>query len=156
MFTVLIAMYCIALVPTIIAMVNVAELAPSAVVVFMVGLLVAFSSFIVPYALELFYIKEYGYFVAYAALSLNAKAILHSFLAVSVLQQAELYDNSLVNVSANNLAPPPDMTSQTQDAYIIVLVTPVVGFALFLLLNKYSNPLRPPRGTHAPLLKYLL
>ena len=126
--------------PTFIAVVNVAKLAPDGVLIFMVGFLFAFTSFVVPYGLELYKLK-YAYFVAYAALSLNAKAILHSFLAISVLQQAKLYNNSFVNVSGTDQAPPKDMTTQEAEAYIIVFVTPVIGFLLYLFLKKYYDPL---------------
>jgi hypothetical protein len=139
-FAALCLMYIVSLVPTIVAVINVAKLAPDGVLIFMVGFLFAFSSFIVPYALEL-YKQKYGYFVAYAALSLNAKAILHSFLAISVLQQAKLYNNSFVNVTGKDQNPPRDMTTQETDAYIIVFVTPLIGFILYVILKKLCNPL---------------
>lgn len=139
-FAALCILYILTLVPTFIAVGNVAKLAPDGVLIFMVGFLFAFTSFVVPYGLELYNLK-YAYFVAYAALSLNAKAILHSFLAISVLQQAKLYNNSFVNVSGTGQDPPKDMTTQEAEAYIIVFVTPVIGFLLYLFLKKYYDPL---------------
>ena len=85
--------------------------------------------------------QMYGYFVAYAALSLNAKAILHSFLAISVLQQAKLYKNSLVNLTATNQTPPIDMTEQNGQAFAIIFGAPAVGLLLYIFLKYYCDPL---------------
>lgn len=135
-FVILILMYFASLAPTVAAIANAGKLAPTAVVIFMSGLLVAFSCFIVPYAFELFYKREYYCFLTYNALSLVAKAILHSFLAVSVLQQAQLYDNAKINVTDFNLDPPEDMTSQRTEAIVIIIVTPTVGTLLYFAAKK--------------------
>lgn len=134
-FTFLVAIYCASLAPTFAAIINAGKLAPTSVVIFMSGLLVFYSSFIVPYALELFKKKTYSYFLSYAILSLVAKAVLHSFLAVSVLQQAKLYDNAKVNVTDTGLEPPEDMTAQNADAFIIIFVTPTIGILLGLVFK---------------------
>ena len=135
MFTVLVLLYGVALTPTIVAVNKVGAVAPPGVVVFLSGMLVAFSSFIVPYVYEL-YRRRYCVFIGYAALSVIAKAMLHAFLAVSVLQQRTLY----LNFDNATATPPESMADQTT-AYLIITVIPASGIALFGIIYFTLDPL---------------
>lgn len=147
LFGLLIALYAVSLLPTIIAVGKIGSVAPPGVVVFLSGMLVAYSSFIVPYAYELA-VGRYCFFVAYAALSVIAKAMLHAFLAVSVLQQSQLYSNAGVATGS-----PGDMGDETT-AYMIITIIPLSGIALFTLIRRYLNPLQATTATE--MLTYLL
>lgn len=139
-FGLLVSLYGVSLAPTIWAVVNVGSVAPPGVVVFLVGLLVAYSSFIVPYAYELV-VGRHCIFIGYAALSVIAKAMLHAFLAVSVLQQSQLYRNVGVETG------PPTNMGDEATAYMIVTIIPASGLLLFTLIRCYLDPLRPSRDT---------
>ena len=135
MFLVLVLLYIVVLVPTIVAVGRVGSVAPPGVVVFLSGMVVAFSSFIVPYCYELWK-RRYCVFVGYAALSVIAKAMLHAFLAVSVLQQRTLYLNF-----DNATATPPESMADETTAYLIITVIPASGFVLFFVIYLTLNPL---------------
>ena len=135
LFAGLVMLYVVALLPTIVAVSKVGSVAPPGVVVFLCGMLLAFSSFIVPYCYEL-YQRRFCVFVGYAALSVIAKAMLHAFLAISVLQQRTLY----LNFDNATATPPTSMADETT-AYMIITIIPATGIVLFFFIYKTLNPL---------------
>ena len=137
-FVGLVLVYTLCLLPTILAMSETATVAPKGVLAFMVGMLIVFSSFIVPYTIELVK-REYCMFTVYATLSVVAKAILHAFLAVSVLQQAKLYEAAPTVEAGGD--PPEDIFAELQTkVYAILAGTIVGGIGLFFVLLKCFNP----------------
>jgi hypothetical protein len=134
-FAVLVLLYVLCLLPTMVAMSQTAKAAPVGVLVFMAGMLIAFTSFVAPYTIELVR-REYCMFSVYATLSVVAKAILHAFLGVSVLQQAKLYEAG-PTVEAGG-EPPEDIFAELQNKVYAILFGTVAGGAVLYVVLRYK------------------